>query len=367
MVERIPAPALRRRRTAPGARHQPRRLALRRPARALPGAQRDDPPGQADRLVSRRRHDRERHRRPPLRHRGARPRRGRRGGPRGDHRRRRHRRGDDRRDARRPRRPAATAGDHRRRAVAVDRRRDQQRSARRPRGLEADGPPDQGPPRPRAGRQRLDPGAGHRAPRRLGGARARRAAAGRAVGADAPRGLRARRQPAAGADPRGQRQALRAGRAARDRRPGGVRRGGHPDARPAQGPDGADDQPLDRVGAPRLPRPRARADRLPDRVPHRDARHRDPSPRLRGWEPWAGELRTRPTGRAGRRSPGPDGELRSALASGPRLAVRRPGRRRLRGDDRRRELARRGPRRQRDQAEAPDQRPRGHRPTSSCA
>ncbi len=37
-----------------------------------------------------------------------------------DHRRRRARRGDDRRDARRPRGPAAAAGDHRRRAVAVD-------------------------------------------------------------------------------------------------------------------------------------------------------------------------------------------------------------------------------------------------------
>ena len=24
--------------------------------------------------------------------------------------------------------------------------------------------------------------------------------------------------------------------------------------------------------------------------------HRDPAPRLRGWEPWHGELRTRPTG-----------------------------------------------------------------------
>ena len=35
--------------------------------------------GKPDRLVSRRRHDRERDRRPPLRHRGARPRRGRRG------------------------------------------------------------------------------------------------------------------------------------------------------------------------------------------------------------------------------------------------------------------------------------------------
>ena len=40
---------------APGARHQPRRVALRRPARDLPRAQRDDPQGRADRLVPRRR------------------------------------------------------------------------------------------------------------------------------------------------------------------------------------------------------------------------------------------------------------------------------------------------------------------------
>jgi small GTP-binding protein len=79
-----------------------------------------------------------------LRDRRARSRR-RRGGRAGrDHRRRRDRRGDDRRDARRPRRPAAAAGDHGRRAVAVvtigintsplaGQRRDQ-----------ADRPPDQG-------------------------------------------------------------------------------------------------------------------------------------------------------------------------------------------------------------------------------
>ncbi len=44
--------------SAAGARHQPRRLPLRRPAGALPGAQRDDPRRQADRLVPRRRHRR---------------------------------------------------------------------------------------------------------------------------------------------------------------------------------------------------------------------------------------------------------------------------------------------------------------------
>ena len=86
-----------------------------------------------------------------------------------------------------------------------------------------------------------------------------------------------------------------------------------------------------------------------------------------GWEPWAGDLRTRPTGAAGLRPPGRDGELRPALAPGPRLPVRRPRRGRLRGHDRRRELALGRPRRQRDQAEAPDQRPRRLAPTSSSA
>ena len=102
-----PGAVLRARPPAAGARHQPRRVALRRPARALPRAQRDDPQGPADRLVPRRRHDRERAGRRALRHRRARPRR-RRGGRAGrDHRRRGHPRGHDRRDARRPRRPAA--------------------------------------------------------------------------------------------------------------------------------------------------------------------------------------------------------------------------------------------------------------------
>ena len=66
-------------------------------------------------------------RRRALRHRGARPR-GCRGGRAGrDHRRRGPCRRDDRRDARRPRRPAPAAGDHRRRAVAVGDDRDQHR------------------------------------------------------------------------------------------------------------------------------------------------------------------------------------------------------------------------------------------------
>ena len=72
MLERIPAPEYDPEAAAAGARHQPRRLALRRPAGALPGPQRDDPLRPADRLVPGRRHDRARDRLRALRHRGAR-------------------------------------------------------------------------------------------------------------------------------------------------------------------------------------------------------------------------------------------------------------------------------------------------------
>ncbi len=44
----------------------------------------------------------------------------------------------------------------------------------------------------------------------------------------------------------------------------------------------ADGQPRQRLGADGVPRACARADRLPHGVPHRDARHRHPPPRLRG-------------------------------------------------------------------------------------
>ena len=57
MLERIPAPEYDAD-TAAGARHQPRRLALPRPPGALPGPQRDDPRRPADRLVPGRRQHR---------------------------------------------------------------------------------------------------------------------------------------------------------------------------------------------------------------------------------------------------------------------------------------------------------------------
>ena len=64
---------------AAGPRHQSRCVAVRRPARDLPGPQRHDPQGPAGRLVPRRRHRRARQGDRALRDRGARPGRGRRG------------------------------------------------------------------------------------------------------------------------------------------------------------------------------------------------------------------------------------------------------------------------------------------------
>ena len=179
---------------AAGARHQPRRLPLRRPPGDLPRPQRDDPLRPAARLVPRRRLDPARRRLRALRDRGARagPRQG--GRPGRNHRRRRDRRGDDRRDARRSRRADAAAGDHGRRALALGPDRDQHLAARGPRGEETDRPPDPRPPRRGAGRQRLDPGQRHRPPGRLGGPGPRRAAARRPARDDAPRGLRADRR-----------------------------------------------------------------------------------------------------------------------------------------------------------------------------
>ena len=116
-----------------------------------------------------------------------------------------------------------------------------------------------------------------------------------------------------------------------------------------KGRAGADGQPRHRLGADGVPRPRARADRLPHRVPDRDARHRDPAPRLRA----LGAVARRAAHPADRLRSSPTGAATAtgfALAepAGARHAVRRPRRRGLRGHDRRRERALRGPRRERD-------------------
>ena len=232
--------------------------------------------------------------------------RGRGGRPGRDHRRRRAGRRHDRRDARRPRGPARAAGDHGRRAVAVGHDRPEHLAARRPGRQQADLAPDQGPARRRDDRQRLHPRARDRAPGDLGGPGPRRAAAGDPRRADAPRGLRADRRQAAGRDPRDRRQAPRAGRAHDDRRARGLRRRRHAAARAAPRADGADGQPRHGLGADGLPRPRARADRVPDRVPHRDARHRPAAPRLRPLGAVGGRHAPAPDGLARRRPPRQD-------------------------------------------------------------
>ncbi len=157
---------------AAGARHEPRRVAVRRPARDLPRPQRDDREGPAGRLVPRGRHGRARAGDGALRDGGARSRR-RRGGRAGRHRRGRgHPRGDDRRDARRPRRSAPAAGRAGRRAVALDDGRHQHLAARGARGVEADRQPGEEQARRRADRERLAPGAARRSGRTRGRCRA---------------------------------------------------------------------------------------------------------------------------------------------------------------------------------------------------
>ena len=85
------------------------------------------------------------------------------------------------------------------------------------------------------------------------------------------------------------------------------------------------------------------------------------------YEPWHGELRTRPTGSlvADRRGPTTAFALSNLQERGTLFVGAR--RRGLRGDDRRRERARRGPRRERDQGEEADEHARLDAPTSSCA
>ena len=59
------------------------------------------------------------------------------------------------------------------------------------------------------------------------------------------------------------------------------------------------------------------------------------------WEPWHGELRTRPTGSLVADRRGQATAFAIAAPAGARLALHRAARRALRGDGRRRELARR--------------------------
>ena len=166
-------------RAAAGARDQPRRLPVPRPAGAVPGARGHAAQGPERRLVPPRRQPGAGQAHRAAGHRGARAG-ARRGGRARRHRRDRGDPGDhDRRHPRRPRRPEAAAADHRRRAVDLDDDRHQHLAAGGRERQEAHRPPGQEPPRRRARRQRVDPRAAHRAPRHLGGPGPRRAAAGR--------------------------------------------------------------------------------------------------------------------------------------------------------------------------------------------
>ena len=100
---------------------------------------------------------------------------------------------------------------------------------------EAHRAPGEEPARLRAGRQRVDARAAHRAPRHLGGAGPRRAGPGHPRRADAPRGLRAHRRQARGRHQGGRRQGPRAVRAPVGRRARRAPRRGHPAARVPQG------------------------------------------------------------------------------------------------------------------------------------
>ena len=79
-----------------------------------------------------------------------------------------------------------------------------------------------------------------------------------------------------------------------------------------------------------------------------------------GYEPWHGELRTRPTGSLVADRTGLHDGVRAAHAPGAGIDVRRTGRGRLRGHDRRRERALRGHRRQPDEGEEAHEHARVH-------
>ena len=101
--------------------------------------------------------------------------------------------------------------------------------------------------------------------------------------------------------------------------------------------------------------PGAWADRLPYRVPHRDPRDGAAAPHPRGLRA-VGRRHPHPPERlAGGRPARHDDGLRAGQPAGARHDVRRPGHRRLRGHDRRGELARRRHGRQPDEGEEADQ------------
>ena len=178
-------------------------------------------------------------------------------------------------------------------------------------------------------------------PGHLRGAGPRRAAAGGAGRADAPRGLRADRRPAARGRALHRSRTPRARGAAVGGRSRGARRHDHPAARGPQGAHGAHDQPRHRLGADGVPGARAGADRLPHGVPDRDARDGDHAPRLRALGAVGGGAADAHDRGAGRRPARDHGELLADDPAGARHAVRRPRRGGLRGHGHRRERPRR--------------------------
>ena len=84
------------------------------------------------------------------------------------------------------------------------------------------------------------------------------------------------------------------------------------------------------------------------------------------YEPWHGDLRTRPTGSLVADRSGNAALVRAVQPAGARHAVRIAGRRGLRGLHHRRELPCRRPRRQRHEGEEAHEHARGASPTSWC-
>ena len=211
IIDHIPAPQFDEGRAHPGAGLQPERVALRGPAGHLPRPQRRAQEGRDDRLVPARRQHRavEDHR--DVRHRVARAGARRLGRPGRDRLHRRPGRGDHRGDPGRRRQSRRPPRHHGRRAQPGHDHRHQHVAPVGPRRHQADRPPAQVPARCRAGRQRGHPRPADRPARPVGGARARRAAAGRAGRDHATRGLRDDRGQAAGGDP-GDRRRRRASR-----------------------------------------------------------------------------------------------------------------------------------------------------------
>ena len=131
--------------SAAGPGHEPRRVAVRGPPRALPGDARDHQAGPAGRMVPRRRDHRagEDHR--AVRDGGAGPGRRRRGRARRDHGRGRPGRGHDRGDARRSGRPASASRQPLRRPQPVDDPRHEHLAPRRHGGQQGHRPPGRRP------------------------------------------------------------------------------------------------------------------------------------------------------------------------------------------------------------------------------